>query len=94
MTQGDAFAGAGGGPPPGDEAGAGEAALEDELRRLEVIVHRLEREDVPLDQALALFEEGIAVARSARAKLAAAEGRVREILREAGETFRLRDLDL
>jgi exodeoxyribonuclease VII small subunit len=74
--------------------GAGEARLEDELRRLEQIVQRLEREDVPLDQALALFEEGIAIARSARDKLEAAEGRVREILRQAGETFRLRDLDL
>ena len=68
--------------------------LEDELRRLEEIVHRLEREDVPLDRALALFEEGIAIARSARGKLAAAEGRIREVLREAGETFHLRDLDL
>lgn len=49
---------------------------------------------MPLDQALALFEEGIAIARSARDKLEAAEGRVREILREAGESFRLRDLEL
>ncbi|MBA2564589.1 MAG: exodeoxyribonuclease VII small subunit [Gemmatimonadetes bacterium] len=67
--------------------------MEQELKRLEAIVQRLERDEIPLDQALALFEEGIAIARSARGKLEAAEGRVREILREAGDAFRLRDLD-
>ncbi|HEY7529404.1 MAG TPA: exodeoxyribonuclease VII small subunit [Gemmatimonadota bacterium] len=74
------------------ESGAG-ARLEEELRRLEIIVQRLEREDVPLDEALALFEEGIAIARSARSKLEAAEGRIREILREAGDAFRVRELE-
>ena len=62
-------------------------------RRLETIVQRLEREDVPLDEALALFEEGIAIARSARSKLESAEGRIREILREAGDSFRVRELE-
>ncbi|MFN2433017.1 MAG: exodeoxyribonuclease VII small subunit [Gemmatimonadota bacterium] len=81
------------GPESGAPSPGADAKLEDELRRLEEIVQRLEREDVPLEQALALFEEGIAIARSARSKLEAAEGRVREILREAGETFRLRDLE-
>jgi exodeoxyribonuclease VII small subunit len=79
--------------PP--DAGAPEGRrLEEELDRLERIVQRLEREDVSLDEALVLFEEGIAIARSARSKLEAAEGRVREILRDADEAFRLRDLEL
>ena len=68
--------------------------LEEELDRLERIVQKLEREDVSLDEALALFEEGIGLARSARTKLEAAESRVREILHEAGESFRLRDSDM
>ena len=92
--------GSGGGPfgGPGEqgseppEPGSG-ARLEEELRRLESIVQRLEREDVPLDEALTLFEEGIAIARSARSKLEAAEGRIREILREAGDAFRVRDVE-
>ncbi len=85
------------GAAAGNSAEATEPAssppLEQELKRLEAIVQRLERDEIPLDQALALFEEGIAIARSARGKLEAAEGRVREILREAGDAFRLRDLD-
>jgi exodeoxyribonuclease VII small subunit len=76
------------------EAAAEQSRLEDELDRLERIVQRLEREDVSLDDALALFEEGIAIARSARSKLEVAEARVREILRDAGESFRVRDIDM
>ncbi len=80
-------------PDPTGVSGEG-SRLEDELDRLERIVQRLERDDVSLDDALALFEEGIAIARSARSKLEAAESRVREILHEAGESFRLRDIDM
>jgi len=41
--------------------------LAEDLRRLEEIVRRLESNDGDLDQALALFEEGVARLRSARA---------------------------
>lgn len=81
------------GPERAKDSGE-QSRLEDELDRLERIVQRLEREDVSLDDALALFEEGIAIARSARSKLEVAEARVREILRDAGESFRVRDIDM
>lgn len=68
-------------------------SLADDLARLEEIVRRLEAEDLDLDGALALFEQGVASLRSARERLAAAEVRVRTVLEEANGTLRLRDLD-
>jgi exodeoxyribonuclease VII small subunit len=68
-------------------------ALADELSRLEEIVRRLESDEVELDAALALFEEGVARIRAARERLAAAELKVQAVLEEAGGDIRLKDLD-
>lgn len=58
--------------------------LEDRLRRLEEIVGQLEAEELNLDKALALFEEGVGHVREAEAALAAAELRVEKLLGEEG----------
>jgi exodeoxyribonuclease VII small subunit len=67
--------------------------IADELARLEEIVRKLEAEDMELDTALALFEEGVARLRAARERLAAAELKVQAVLEEAGGDIRLTDLD-
>jgi exodeoxyribonuclease VII small subunit len=54
--------------------------LEDRLRRLEEIVRSLESNDLELDGALALFEEGVEHVRSAEDTLKNAELRVEELL--------------
>jgi exodeoxyribonuclease VII small subunit len=68
-------------------------ALADELARLEEIVRKLEADDIELDAALLLFEEGVARLRSARERLVAAELKVQAVLEEAGGDLRLTDLD-
>lgn len=60
--------------------------LEGRLRRLEEIVGQMEAEDLELDKALALFEEGIGHVKEAEAALAAAELRVEELLAEGEGT--------
>lgn len=67
--------------------------LADELARLEEIVRKLEADDVELDTALMLFEEGVARLRAARERLAAAELKVQAVLEAAGGDIRLTDLD-
>ena len=67
--------------------------LADELARLEEIVRKLEADDVELDAALVLFEEGVARLRAARERLLAAELKVHAVLEEAGGDIRLTDLD-
>ena len=54
---------------------------------------RLEADDVELDAALALFEEGVARLRAARERLAAADVKVQTVLEEADGELRVRDLD-
>ena len=67
--------------------------IADELARLEEIVRRLEADDVELDAALALFEEGVSRLRAARERLLAAELQVQAVLEEAGGDLRTADLD-
>src|SRR5712692_294961 len=51
-----------------------------QLDRLEEIVRRLEAQELDLDEALKLFEEGIERLREARARLTAAEAQVKQVL--------------
>jgi exodeoxyribonuclease VII small subunit len=76
-----------------ETTGSGTPPLADELARLEDIVRRLEAEDLELDAALALFEEGVARLRAARDRLSAAELKVQAVLEEAGGDLRVTDLD-
>ena len=58
-----------------------EAGFEELQAELEQIVGRLERGDVTVDEALALWQRGEEVLRLCRERLAAAEGRVEELAR-------------
>ena len=69
------------------------SGIAEDLARLEEIVRRLEAEDVELDAALALFEEGVARLRAARERLGSAELKVQAVLEEAGGALRFTDLD-
>jgi len=60
-------------------------SLEARLRRLEEIVGQLETEELELDRALALFEEGVVHVREAEKALSGAELRVEELLGEGDE---------
>ncbi|HEX6089243.1 MAG TPA: exodeoxyribonuclease VII small subunit [Gemmatimonadales bacterium] len=68
--------------------------LSAELARLEEIVRKLESDDAELDDALALFEEGVQRLRAARERLAEAELKVQAVLEQADGTLRTSDLDV
>ncbi|HEU4569207.1 MAG TPA: exodeoxyribonuclease VII small subunit [Gemmatimonadales bacterium] len=67
--------------------------LQDDLKRLEEIVRALEAEDLDLDKAITLFEEGVKRLRTAREQLGAVEQRVQKVLEQAGGELTLEDLD-
>lgn len=60
-----------------------EPAFEEALRRLEEIAGTMERGDLPLEESLQLFEEGIALTQRLEAQLSAAEMKVETLLRTA-----------
>jgi exodeoxyribonuclease VII small subunit len=55
-------------------------ALEQRLKRLEEILARLESDEVALEEALTLFEEGVGHVKGAERVLAETELRVEELL--------------
>jgi exodeoxyribonuclease VII small subunit len=57
-----------------------ELSFEDALAALEAKVEELSRGDVPLDKALATFEEGLALYRTCHGMLAKAEQRVTKLV--------------
>jgi exodeoxyribonuclease VII small subunit len=70
-----------------------EPTLADDLARLETLVRQLEQDDVELDEALALFEEGVKHLRSARERLTVAEARVQQVLEQADGELSISDFN-
>lgn len=68
------------------------ASFQEELAQLEAVVRRLEDTDLDLDQALALFEEGVARLKTARDLLQKSELTVKRVLEDADGTIRAGDL--
>ncbi|HEY6131389.1 MAG TPA: exodeoxyribonuclease VII small subunit [Halioglobus sp.] len=60
-------------------------SIEDTLRQLEVLVNRLENDEVHLEAALAAFEEGIKLTRNAQNQLRRAEQCIQLLLEKDGE---------
>jgi exodeoxyribonuclease VII small subunit len=58
------------------------APFEQALERLEALVDELERGDLPLEAALARFEEGVGLTRELGLQLESAERRVEQLVRE------------
>ena len=60
--------------------------FEQALDELERLVERLERGDLPLDEALRDFERGVALTRHCQGALETAQQRVEVLLRRGGRT--------
>jgi len=66
-------------------------SFEQTLARLEQIASSLDRDDLSLEEALRLFEEGIAKLREANAALGDAEGKVQRLIEGASGVFALEE---
>jgi len=63
------------------------------MKRLDEIVEQLEEDKLPLDKMIALYEEGVALARACGEKLEAAEQKVKLIAKKAGGAIALEEFD-
>jgi exodeoxyribonuclease VII small subunit len=62
---------------------AAETTFEQALAQLEQIVQRLEKGELPLEESLKLYEEGVRLSRICHGKLEEAEGRIEVLLKDA-----------
>jgi len=67
---------------PGTAPPQGES-FEAALKQLEEIVQRLERGELPLEESLKLYEDGIRLSRLCHAKLEEAEGKIELLMKDA-----------
>ena len=67
-------------PPPSPALPADAPSFESAIKRLTEIVRVLEGGDLPLEESLKLFEEGVKLSRTSQQRLDAAEKRVEELL--------------
>jgi exodeoxyribonuclease VII small subunit len=63
-------------------------------KRLQAIVEQLEQGDVPLDDAMALYEEGIGLSKICAGKLQGAELTLKRLQKDLEGTFSLLDEDI
>jgi len=58
--------------------------FEESSQRLEAIVKEMEKGELPLEQSLKLFEEGIALSGACKKELDEAEGKIEILLKKQG----------
>jgi len=58
-------------------------SFEQALQQLEQIVQKLEKGELPLEDSLKLYEDGIRLSRLCHAKLEEAEGKIEVLLKDA-----------
>ncbi len=79
-------------PSPAADDTASALSFEQALEQLEGIVERLERGDLPLEEALSTFESGVALTRRCAGQLDEAERRIDVLVRE-GERWMARPFE-
>ena len=63
------------------------ATFEENVKRLETIVAQLERGDLPLEDSIKLFEEGMRVSAACKEQLETAEGKVQMLMKQRDGSF-------
>jgi exodeoxyribonuclease VII small subunit len=60
-----------------------EPTFEQALQQLESVVQKLEKGELPLEESLRLYEDGIRLSRLCHGKLEEAEGRIEMLMKDA-----------
>lgn len=70
-----------------------EKTFEKSLEELEMIVMKLEDGDLPLEESLRLFENGIKLSRECRERLSAAERKIQILVKDASGELAVSDIE-
>lgn len=66
-------------------------SFEEAMEKLEQVVEKLEQGDVPLEEAIEMFQQGMNLSKLCHDKLTKVEKQMDQILHEDGEIERLRE---
>lgn len=64
-------------------------SFEESLKKLESIVDQMEKGDLPLEESLKLFEEGVSLSAACKQELDAAEGKVEMLIRQRDDSLKI-----
>jgi exodeoxyribonuclease VII small subunit len=64
------------------------ATFEESLKQLEKIVDQLERGDLPLEESIRLFEDGVKLSSACKQELDTAEAKVQMLMKERDGSMR------
>jgi len=70
------------------------ADFERRLTDLESVVDKLEQGDLPLEESVRLFEEGMKLSQSCKQELDAAEGRIQVLIEQGGGKMKVQALEV
>jgi exodeoxyribonuclease VII small subunit len=70
------------------------ADFEKHLTQLEIVVERLERGDLTLDESVRLFEEGMKLSQACKHELEQAEGRIQVLVEGKGGRLQVAEMDV
>jgi len=65
------------------------SSFESSLKELEQIVEKLEKGDLPLEDSIKLFEQGIRLSNDCKTELEAAEGKVQVLMKQRDGSMKL-----
>lgn len=68
--------------------------FEENLKALESVVEQLERGDLPLEDSVKLFEQGMALSAACKQDLEAAEGKLQVLMKQQNGKMEAKDLNL
>jgi exodeoxyribonuclease VII small subunit len=80
-------------PAGSGDSTVGAVRFEDAYRRLEALVAEMERGDLPLEQLLSRFEEGVGLVRHCRTFLKQAQLRVEQFVEQRDGQWILKDVE-
>ena len=63
-------------------------SFEESLKKLESIVENLEKGDLPLEDSIKLFEEGVGLSAACKKELEEAEGKVQVLIKQRDGSFK------
>jgi exodeoxyribonuclease VII small subunit len=68
--------------------------FEEQLSALESVVERLERGDLPLEESVKLFEQGLKLSNACKKELEAAEGKIEILVKQSNGEMKAVDMNL